>query len=574
MLKTKREIFYVIVGLAVGAVLGYGNTLSGDFHFDDFLVIVNNPAVKSLDNIPLIWQAFNTRFLTGLSFAVNYALGGLSVEGYHAVNIVIHWANAVLVYGLVRWLGQTPVMRRRLPQPLSAYPTAWLAAFLFLLHPLQTQAVSYITQRAAVLAAFFYLSSLLAYVMGRLQGRPFWRWLSLVLAILGMLTKEMTATLPFMLLVVEIYFFKTSETGWKQTLKPVIIFTPLLFLIPAVLWSDATNSLLSLKSQTLAASFRWDNLWTEINVLKTYLRLFIFPVNQNLDYDYPVYTLFHPWTLFSLAFLGGLLVMARRQFAADRLLSFCVSWFFITTAVEFSACALIAQDMIFEHYLYLPMVGLSIAAAGLLSRIPVRQFSGAALVLLITLTVLTHQRNKIWQDEFTLWQDVVAKSPRKARGYVNLGLAHRWDGQLEQAKINYEKALSLPITDSLMHAQLYVNLGAVYGRQGDYQREVEYCRRAIVINPYNAQAHSNLGYAYLLSLDYGQALAYGERAVMINPDFAEANNNLGVIYGSLGEYEKARDFFQRAFRLDPDNHEAQKNLELARRFASPVLPSR
>ena len=233
-----------------------------------------------------------------LSFALNYHFHGLDVWGYHLVNLAIHIVNAVLVWWLVMLTMATPVMRG---QPISRHKGAMalFTALLFVSHPLATQSVTYIVQRLASLATLFYLLSLALYVKGRLwEGNKDRRVLffytgSILCAVLGMLTKEIVFTLPFALILYEYSFIRTDT--WKIDIKdrgiqiPIIIlgiFVVLFFLNFSV---DIFNPIPPLLNQGYDYPITtWQYLLTQFSVILTYIRLFIVPVNQNLDYDYPI----------------------------------------------------------------------------------------------------------------------------------------------------------------------------------------------------------------------------------------------------------------------------------------------
>ena len=176
------------------AMLGfaiYSNTFSSPFVFDDFAAI-GNRAIRHFD-LPVLWHAFNTRFVVGLSLAFNYALGKENVTGYHLFNTLIHILNSYLLYRLMRLIFRTS----KNPPLADSKLLSFLTALLFLVHPVQTQAVTYIWQRATSLASFFYLGSLVFYIRARLKNSLWDYAICLLFAVLGMFTKEIVFTLPF-----------------------------------------------------------------------------------------------------------------------------------------------------------------------------------------------------------------------------------------------------------------------------------------------------------------------------------------------------------------------------------------
>ena len=187
------------------AILGfviYSNTFNASFVFDDHAMIERNSTIRHLDLFTL-WQAFNTRFVVGLSLALNYWLGKENVVGYHLFNLVVHILNSFLVYQLLGLTFQTPRLIKSSPYPRLI---GFLTALIFLTHPLQTQGVTYIWQRATSLAAFFYLGALVFYIRARIKSSRLNYGSCLVFAVLGMLTKENVFTLPFAILLYEFIF--------------------------------------------------------------------------------------------------------------------------------------------------------------------------------------------------------------------------------------------------------------------------------------------------------------------------------------------------------------------------------
>ena len=550
---------------AVGFSL-YAKVLNGSFQFDDYITIVNNPAVKDIDRLDLLWPAFNSRLLTGLTFAANYAVGGLSTTGYHLVNILIHALNAFLVYVFLRSVFAISAGREKKTGPGAA--AAVFAALIFLAHPAQTQAVSYITQRASGLAAMFYLSTLVFYVKARREESRACLFTAWLLCAAAMFTKELAVTLPLMLLVLDFYFFSTQETA-GQRIRRMAPFLATMVFVPLMIALDRQGSVLDIGSQVAGSQWNWTNILTQLNVLRTYLRIFLFPVGLNLDYDYPRSPgLNDGMTVLALVMAVLWMAVAFNTFKRRRLLSFFLMWYPLTIAVEFAACSLISRDLIFEHYLYLPMAGFAALFSVGMESVSKRRdaYLAAMTAVVVCLSVLTWQRNDVWRDPVGLWTDVIHKSPNKARGYSNLGLAYRWRGDLPQAIRYYQKALKIGGMEDAARSQILTNLGAAYGRQGNYFEEIRLCREALKFDPYNAQAYSNLGYAYFLQGDIGQAQEFGRKAVEIKPDFAEGYVNLGVIYAGQGRYQQAFECFQRAVRLDPDDPEARKNFEQVQEF--------
>jgi tetratricopeptide (TPR) repeat protein len=617
--------FMLLLGLTLLVVAIYSNSFSVPFQFDDKPNIVDKPLIKQLSNLLTFSGSRSVGFLT---FALNYHFGRLDPFGYHLVNLLIHLINGGLVTLLVLLLCRvadrsplTPDSLRLTAASSSATPSAplsaqWIAlstAALFMVHPVQTEAVTYIVQRFASLAALFYLLTVVCYLRWRIspaaKQRYLWYGAALLATVLAMKTKENTFTLPFMLLLVESVFFGLpSRRGWLGLL-PFFLTLPIiplsLHMIPF-----SPQGPLGKGKVVFARDFtdisRLDYLFTQFRVIVTYLRLLVLPIHQTLDYDYPVYhSLFRLPVLVSFLGLlglgGGALWLLLRKPASSpavRLAAFGVLWFFLTLSIESSIIPI--RDVIYEHRLYLPGIGLFLAASALLFGAPAgRRLRNAAAVavglVVVILAIATYERNTIWQSEQSLWQDVVRKSPNKARGHSNLGASFADQEQWTEALGEYQIALTLhpdrptftaiqtnmgnaytslgrldaaqqayaaAISSEQAHVAAHNGLGNVYRLQGRAEPAFNEFQKALRLDPDSTEAHNNLG---LLFQAYGKldaALQQFDAAIRLNPEFAEAYNNRGLVFGAQGRLDDAIAAFQQALALNDHLAEAHHNLGL------------
>ncbi|MCG6537635.1 MAG: tetratricopeptide repeat protein, partial [Syntrophales bacterium LBB04] len=304
----------------------------------------------------------------------------------------------------------------------------------------------------------------------------------------------------------------------------------------------------------------WEYLLTQFSVILTYIRLFIVPVNQNFDYDYPVsHSLFEWHTLFGLLSLAGIFVAGLLLFRRYRLISFGIFWFFLTLSVE-SSIAPISQNVIFEHRTYLPGLGFFLVLTGVVFYFiwdRYRQVSVGVLVLLIsTNAVLTYERNKVWKSEYTLWADCLKKSPNKPRPSNAYGKALADAGNAFEALTYYNRAIELNPRFFLA----YENRGNAKIRLGDYRGAVTDYEETLRIYPYHADGHYNLGNALARQGKMAEAVAHLREAVRIRARSAEYQNNLGYVLALQGKEEEAMTRFQEALKLKPDLADAHNNL--------------
>ena len=549
------KLFPIIILCCLGFLV-YSNSFQNSFHFDDFPSITDNSAIRHIGNLQGIWNYWPTRFLTYFSVALNYQWGGYGVLGYHIFNFLTHLACGILLWWLTVLTFNTPALKKE-AIARHAKPLAFFAAAIFLLHPIQTQPVDYIIQRATLLAALFYIASLSLYVKTRLiqgqeGGTRIWQLYfggSLLSACAGMFCKEITISLPLTVCLYEFCFLRNKKSpGWKY----VIVYFLVALIIPLtmILGKLVDFQKARFVNEAGPGISSWHYFLTQTRVLVTYLRLLFVPVNQNLDYYYPASrSLFEAPVLFSLLLLALVISAGARLFRKYRLPSFCVSWFFITLLLESSFFPI--ADVIFEHRLYLPMAGFSIflvsALYYLLEEKGFKVTVAILSVLVLFYSMASHQRNKVWKDEFTLWDDAARKSPQKARPYVNRGQAYQKKGRINLALTDYNKAIAIKST----YAEAFNNRAMVYQDSGSLDMALADYNKAVEINPKYAEAYVNRGIAYAKKGEAGLAFADFAKALEVLPDCAEAYVNRGTLYAKEGNLDLALADYNKAIDSNP-----------------------
>lgn len=486
------------------ALFSYGHTLNSEFHLDDIIYIIENPLVTSHQAIfspdallddpslpePLI-RTRKSRWLGYLSFNINHRAGGLDVRGYHLVNIFIHIINGLLLYALLR-LSFAALRYRSAAAPWLAL----LGAALFVTHPIQTQGVTYISQRFTSMAAMLCLASAVSYIRWRLKQSARYLALATLLSAAAMLTKENSFVLPIALAAYEFCFFKDDTRGLGARLAGLAPLFATMLIVPMALMGspDGAGGGAAADMTVLDTDIpRSAYLITQFRVIMTYMRLLAFPIGQNLDYDYPLYTtLLEPLTLLSAlalstVLLGALWAYQRliRQKTYDTQTPWAMVivgalWMFIFLSVESSAIVLV--NLIFEHRMYLPMAGVCMAVAGgagvLINRHAhlAKPLVATCVAVLVTLTAASHMRNRAWHDEITLWSDVVAKSPMKVRGHNELGLALMDEGRYKEAIAQFELAVEMKPD----YAKGHMNLALLYAIDSSFVNASRHCEQAVL----------------------------------------------------------------------------------------------
>jgi Flp pilus assembly protein TadD len=582
----KNPLLHVFLIIATG-LLVYSNTFTVPFLYDDSRFIPDNPLIKDFDyflnpskatDINLaedVHRYFRTRYVGFFSFWANYKLGGINVKGYHMGNIAIHLINSLLVYLIITLSFKTPFLKDS-PVRKKAPLIALFSGLLFVAHPIQTEAVTYILQRLVLLAGMFYLLSTAAYVGARLSddnaSKYFLYLLALASAMLGMKTKENVFTLPVAIMLYEFLFFRAPIKRKALFLAPLF----LTMLMVPMAYLDIHEGVGIGRATSLSVDIsRHDYLLTQFRVIVTYIRLLLFPLNQNVDHDYQLYNTFFALPVFlSLIFLlcviGFGVYMVRCSIkgeAAGRLAAFGIFWFFLALAVESSVLPI--GETIVEYRVYLPSAGLFIAfvlfAIFLFDALAKRwDLSGKMLVPTLTLITLVmagsaHARNSVWKDDLSLWKDSVSKSPRKARPHHNLGEAYEDLGMIDKAIKHYSIALKAePNT-----AKIHNNLGNAYRTKGLKSKAVKHYEHAIRLEPDLAEPHVNLGIIYKSEGQFNKAISHYNSALRINPDQPEAHYNIGNMYMLKGHIERAIEHYSHAINLRPEDPDVHNNLGIA-----------
>ncbi|MBF0503843.1 MAG: tetratricopeptide repeat protein [Candidatus Omnitrophica bacterium] len=546
------KIFSVMIISCFG-ILIYSNSFICSFHFDDFPYITDNPAIRNIDNLQRIWNFWPCRFITFFSIALNYHFHQLDLFGYHLFNLTVHLVTALLVWWLTLLTLSTPAMKDNKISE-RANDIALLTGLVFVTHPLQTESVTYIWQRAASMGALFYLASLCLYIKSRLLlwpvGRAMTRLGALVIAIVAMFTKENTITLPFMILLYETTFLDNRSFKWKAIIPFLLTFiiVPLTMIYSKSINFQEMHRVTELSPNISPVSY----LLTQFRVIVTYIRLIFLPFNLNLDYDYPVFTnIFAIPVLTSFLFLTAIILLAKSLFLKYRILSFSIFWFFLTLLPESSFIPI--KDIIFEHRLYLPLAGGSIflvsTAYYFLEKYSFKTVAFVLTMMIAVYSVLTYQRNKDWKDEIIMWEDIIQKSPHKSRPYNNRGIFYTIHGDIAHAMASFTKAIELNPRDD----EAYSNLGVCYWQKGRFAQAFSYYNKAIEINPNCADAYENRGNLYKQQGNLNQAISDYTKAIVIKPNKMVLLNIRGNTYAAQGRFSEAIEDFTKAIEISPKN---------------------
>ena len=556
------NIIFPIFLIITTGIICYSGTFDVPFIFDDLPSIVSNDSIKDLYGLKAIWEYNRLRFVAFFSFAINYHIHGFNLFGYHLINLIIHIFAALTVYWLIILIFQTPELKKN-PLALLGKPLALAVAMIFVTHPVETQAVTYIVQRMTSMASWFYLLSLVLYIRARIYydaGNPTHFFLyagSITAALLAMFTKEISVTLPLCILVIEYFFFSPC---FKKLYRKITYIWPMLLTIPGVIATYMLSNREMIKNDGLAAVAalatetdtisRVNYLLTQFNVISTYLKLLFFPSRQSIDYNYPIAkNLFDLNSFASFLLLLSIFVLSLLVFKKFRLISFGIVWFYLTLMVESSVIPI--RDVIFEHRLYLPSIGIFLSATVFIFYLfgNKRRILFIFFALIISLSSLaTINRNIVWKKQVLIWHDAIAKKNITARTMNNLGVGFINLGRLDLAIHYYDMAAKkFP-----KHAKLYFNRGIAHHMIGNLKEAIEDYTGSIALYPKYHRTYFCRGMAFIQLGQIEQALEDMNKAINIKDD-AIVYYNRSCIYLLKGSIENALNDTNRAIELDKDN---------------------
>ncbi|MBI1920681.1 MAG: tetratricopeptide repeat protein [Geobacter sp.] len=561
----KNPVPWGIAAIWLVGWMVYGRTLDVPWYFDDQHAIVDNPLLRDLGaNLRRVWYP---RGFADLTFALNYRLGGDDPAGYHVFNIAVHLMAASCVY----------LILRRLIHDAGLLPL--LGALLFLVHPLQTQAVTYVVQRYASLAGLFTFAALYAFIRARSQlthsGRftdishLAWYLAALLLGAMAVFTKQNAAFLPVALLALLWVVPELRPADWRRAFLSLLPFFIAPCLTAAWQFGLLHGGTISLEHAGAADSLMFLNadnqggrgvvsplfyLFTEFSVIWVYLRLMVLPYGQALDYGYPVVE--HLLTAQNMAALGGLLLLvALALYCRSRkpLVSAGIFWFFLALAVESS---IIVLDPLFEHRLYIPLFGFVLVLTAVSRPFAAKQAFCLLLAGVVALfAVLAWERNELWRNSVAFLEDNARSRPENYRIYHGLAQEYR-KTEPDRAISVLEKSLEV----NPFAWETYITLAVLYSEQGDAAKATTLLKRAIGLNPANANAYLNLG---KISEDQGQraeAERFYRRAIELKPDFGIAYYNLGVLLYQQHRQRESLDALRQAVRFRRQDADALYNL--------------
>jgi Tfp pilus assembly protein PilF len=562
----------------------YSNSFKASWHFDDYSNIVNKPALHlekfSLNSITRTFYSRSENSSAGnekmfrplacLTFGLNWYVGQGRVTGYHIVNAFLHILSTYLLYLTVLALLNTPFQRERYSRN-NKFWIAFLSAILWAVNPIQTQAVTYIVQRMTALAAFFYLLSIYLFLKARMsldrKYSAILYLLCLISFIAGMASKENAAMLPFILIVIEVVFFRdlTNPRLWRWACWSAILIA-IIAVAAGIFMGYFPDSVSFLGGYKMRPFSYAERMLTEPRILILYLSLIFYPTPDRLSFmhDVPISTsLLNPWT--TLPAIGIIVALIMSGFYLLRrrpLIGFAVIFFLMNHVIE---STIVPLELVYEHRNYLPSMFLFVPiVAGFMVLLNYYRNKQKIIFILLCFFILalipvfgsgTYVRNMVWANEKVFWEDAMAKAPGLARPPHNLA----WDyyeknGEYEKALSLYEKALELE-SPFILNSKVpsLINIANIYHKKGNYKKAVAYIKEALSIDPENKKARYNLTLSLIKEERYPEALENIDILLKDDPEYLDYANLKGVILIHLGKYEDAVQFLNSGLQKYPGN---------------------
>ncbi|MFC1631249.1 tetratricopeptide repeat protein [Candidatus Omnitrophota bacterium] len=544
----KNHLLALILLILISGAI-FANTFNNVFMWDDNSLILENRYIKQLKHLPYIFSLHYWRYhhpgtkglyrpITTVSFALDYSLWRVSPFGYHLSNLILHIINVLLIYFLVVRLSG------KAAEGLLSIPL--LTALFFATHPIHTESVTWIKNRADLLALLFFLSALLLFInsIRKVKLATLLYSLSVCAFALALSAKVAAISLPFILLLYIVCFLSPADYK-KALLKTIPFFAVIgLYLIYKFSLSGSGASSASASSLTVST-----HILVIIKTIGYYFKLLLLPLNLNAERILAVpKSLFTAPVAFSIAAISVVLTLVIKTFKTNKLVCFGLLWI-LTSLGPFSNIIYLSSRPIAEQRLYIPSLGFCLLLALALKRL-----SNAKLTAIITICLLSFYstttiiRNRDWRDSVTFWTKTAEASSQSARAHNNLGKALSTSGQPQQAIREYRQAIALD--PSFFEA--YTNLGNLFAETERPDQAFEHYQKAVEINPQDYLAYFNLAVTLNELGRKQEAVEAYRKNIAINPDYGRAYNNLAVILEELGRKQEALEFYEKAAEITPD----------------------
>ena len=535
--KTPHIIALSIALIAILGFLAYGNSLKGEFLYDDEYLVKSNTYITDWSNTGRIFTEYigagggiDFRFYRPvqiLTYLVDYSLWKLDARGYHLTNILLHIGAAVCVFLFFIIIG-------------AGWPSSFTGAVLFLLHPIHTEAVSYISGRADCLALIFIILALIFYIRAVRTDKPFFYIVMFLGYLLALLSKESALVFPALALI---YHYALRE---KLKIKPFFC-----ILLATILYAGLRLSVLQGSPIKIAPQPFFERLPGFFAAITSYTKLLLAPFGLHMEYGIKTFRFTDPQSILGIAIFVSAIAYAVRIRKTNGLISLGLLWIFVAI-LPVSNVIYPVNAYMAEHWLYVPSVGFFLSLAIFLQYIR-KRFAIFFMVVILALPVfyiyLTVKQNGYWQDPMTFFKRTLQYSPYSYRVYNGMGVKYDEAGDKDMALAAYKRSIEL----NPQNAFALNNLGQLYISMGRNEEAEAVIRKAMDIEPGSAFMPNSMGKLYSAMGKYEEAIRYFKKAIELNPGYSVAYNNRGGIYCLLGRYGEAVEFLNKAIKINPSS---------------------
>lgn len=576
----KRHLINVLIILIIGIIV-YANSFGNEFVWDDDYLVVNNTFIKD-------WRCLNKIFssnlfggswgdssfyrpIQSLTLLVDYSFWHLNPFGYHLTNTLLHIANAILIYLLAMYL-------------FRVRGAAIFTALLFLVHPVQTEAVTYISGRADPLMTLFLLLSSIFFIKALYIG-------SLSCFILALLSKEVSLIFPILLLI---YCLLEGKKIFKKRVLSLAGY----FLI-SIIYLLVRVFILNFLQTATSDTPLFTRIIISCKTFAHYLGFIVFPFGLHMERQLDIKgSLLEPDIWLSLVLLILFIFFASKTAKRSKITSFGL-WWFLTSLLPTSGIFPI-NAFLAEHWLYVPSVGLFLAISSYAVEISNRRYQKISPVIFILIltafSMLTIRQNTVWKDKEKLYKHILKLNPQSSRAHFNLGSTYGEKNLDDEAILEFKKAIELKSD----YVDAYVNLGYAYQKKGKVDEAVrifkkaievkadsylpyyylanlyndtsratesiELYQKALKLKPTNPDIYFDLGRAYDKTNNNDGAIKAYQRCIELSPSYVNAYLNLGSIYAERGRFAQAEEMWTRGLRFEPHNSDIKRNLEMFKKL--------
>jgi Flp pilus assembly protein TadD len=546
------RLWLIAIALAAVTLAAYWSVGGFDFaNFDDQVYVTNNPQVRAGLTAAGVQWAFvathgaNWHPLTWLSHMTDVQLFGMSAGAHHVVNLAFHVVNTLLLW----------IVLTRLTE--SSMRSAAVAA-LFAVHPLHVESVAWIAERKDVLSAFFALLTIWSYA-GYVRHSSRARYLAaLMWFAFGLMSKPMLVTLPFVLLLLDVWPLRRFSIRAALLEKAPFLILSIASSVITVVAQRRGGALTSLDLIPLSA-----RVWNALSAYLTYLWQTIWPDNLVAFYPYSATPAIAQALVGAVVLIAITALCVRLRRDRPYLL---VGWlWFVVMLVPVIGVVQVSTQAHADRYTYLPHVGLFLAmvwgVADLARRwaLSPRIVTAATAVIIVALAAATRTQASTWQNGIALWEHAVAVGPPNGRAHTNLGAGYASAGRHRDAITEYRAALALEPA----LPQAHYNLGLALAAQGETEEAVRHFREALRLLPEHVSARGSLANSLMDLQQFDEAIVEYTEALRRRPDDAQIHHNLGVAYAQRGRMTDAAREFVEAVRLQPDRAELHYSAGMA-----------